>query len=95
MEIAEPSAEIRHDLPRRRFYDLKYLPPVTAACAFSSSDDAVAEKAYRAINMWMSIRGFSLAGPSAKFISTHPGNSVPAEIRLKELGVHPSALIQP
>jgi effector-binding domain-containing protein len=34
-----------------------------AACAFSSNDDASAEQAYRAINTWMSTRGFSLAGP--------------------------------
>lgn len=61
--IAEPFAEIRHDLPRRSFYDLKDLPPVTAACAFCGNDDAAAERAYRAINAWMSTRGFSLAGP--------------------------------
>ena len=61
--IAEPFAEIRHDLPHRSFYDLKNLPPVVAACAFSSNDDAAAEQAYRAINSWMSTRGFSLAGP--------------------------------
>jgi hypothetical protein len=61
--IAEPFAEIRHDLPRRSFYDLKDLPSVMAACAFSSNDDASAEQAYRAINTWMSTRGFSLAGP--------------------------------
>ena len=61
--IAEPFAEIRHDLPRRSFYDLKDLPPVMAACAFSSNDDAAAEQAYRAINTWISARGFCLAGP--------------------------------
>lgn len=61
--IAEPFAEIRHDLPRRSFYDLKDLPPVMAACAFSSNDNAAADQAYRAINTWMSTRGFSLAGP--------------------------------
>lgn len=61
--IAEPFAEIRHDVPRRSFYDLKDLPPVMAACAFSSNDDAAAEQAYCAINKWMSTRGFSLAGP--------------------------------
>lgn len=61
--IAEPFAEITHDLPCRRSYDLKNLPPVMAACAFCSNDDAAAEQAYRAINTWMSTRGFSVAGP--------------------------------
>lgn len=61
--IAEPFAEIRHDLPRRSFYDLKNLPPVVAACAFCGNDDAAAEQTYRAINAWMSDRGFFLAGP--------------------------------
>ena len=66
---AEPFAEIRHDLPRRSFYDLKDLPLVVAACAFSSNDDAAADKAYRAITRWMSARGFSPA-PSVRSIST-------------------------
>ena len=61
--IAEPFAEIKHDLPRRSFYDLKDLPPVMAACAFSRNDDAAAAEAYRTINTWMSTRGFSLDGP--------------------------------
>lgn len=61
--IAEPFAEIRTDLPRRSFYDLKDLPAVTAACAFSRNEDVDAEQTYRAINTWMSTRGFSLAGP--------------------------------
>lgn len=61
--IAEPFAEIKRDLPSRSFYDLKDLPPVVAACAFCSNDDAAADEAYRAINTWMSFRGFSLAGP--------------------------------
>ena len=61
--IAEPFAEIKHNLPRRSFYDLKDLAPITAACAFSRNEDAAADQAYRAINAWMSSRGFSLAGP--------------------------------
>ncbi|MGB6486574.1 MAG: MerR family transcriptional regulator [Steroidobacteraceae bacterium] len=61
--IAEPFVEIRGDVPRRSFYDVKELPSVMTACAFSGNDDAAADQAYRAINMWMSTRGFSLAGP--------------------------------
>lgn len=61
--IAEPFVEIRGNVPRRSFYDLKDLPSVMTACAFSGNDNAAADQAYRAINMWMSTRGFSLAGP--------------------------------
>lgn len=60
---AEPFAEIRHELPRRSFYDLKELPPVVAACAFSRSDDDAAEETYGAVRKWMSTRGRTLAGP--------------------------------
>lgn len=61
--IAEPFVEIRYRIPRCSFYDLQDLPPVTVACAFSSNDDTAAEDAYRAINIWMSVRGLSLASP--------------------------------
>lgn len=69
--IAEPFAEIRHDLPRRSFYDLRDLPPIMAACAFSTDDDAAAEQAYRAINAWMATRGFALAGPKREIYLDH------------------------
>lgn len=61
--IAEPFVEIRHDVPRRSFYEVQDLPAVMTACAFSSNDDATAEQTYRDINTWMSTRGLSLAGP--------------------------------
>lgn len=61
--MAEPFVEIRHGLPKRSFYDLKDLPSVVAACAFSGNDYDAAVDAYGAINTWMSARGFSLAGP--------------------------------
>lgn len=61
--IAEPFVEVGSHLARRSFYELKDLPPVVAACAFSSNDDAAAERAFGIINTWMSSRGFSLAGP--------------------------------
>jgi hypothetical protein len=34
-----------------------------AACAFCRNDDAAADEAFRAINMWTSIRGFSFFSP--------------------------------
>ena len=61
--IAEPFLEVRRNLTRRSFYDVKDLPAVTAACAFSGNDDADAERTYRAINTWMAARGFALASP--------------------------------
>ena len=67
---AEPFTAIRLEPPRRSFYDLKDLPPVMAACAFSSTDDTSGEQAYGAIRSWMSTRGFTLAARSAKSIST-------------------------
>jgi DNA-binding transcriptional MerR regulator len=68
---AEPFTEIRHELPRRSFYDLKDLPPVMAACAFSSTDDAAAEQTYGAIRDWMSTRGFALAGQKREIYLDH------------------------
>jgi effector-binding domain-containing protein len=68
---AEPFTEIRHELPRRSFYDLKDVPPVMAACAFSSADDAAAEQAYDAIRRWMSTRGFALAGAKREIYLDH------------------------
>ena len=61
--IAEPFVEVRRDVGRRSFYDVKDLPPVTAACAFSGNDDADAERTYGAIKTWMAARGFALASP--------------------------------
>lgn len=68
---AEPFTEIRYQLPRRGFYDLKDLPPVFAACAFSSTDDDAAEQAYAAIRNWMSTRGCTLAGPKREIYRGH------------------------
>ena len=61
--LAEPFVEIKRDIARRSFYDLTDLPPVTAACAFSSDSEMAAERTFRAINRWMAARGYSLNGP--------------------------------
>jgi DNA-binding transcriptional MerR regulator len=68
---AEPFTEIRYEPPRRSLYDLKDLPPVMVACAFSSTDDAAAEQAYAAIRNWMSARGFVLAGQKREIYLDH------------------------
>lgn len=68
---AEPFIEVRHEIPRRSFYELQDLPSVTAACAFSSTDDADAEHAYSAIRKWMATRGLELAGPKREIYRDH------------------------
>jgi DNA-binding transcriptional MerR regulator len=77
---AEPFTQIRHELPRRSFYDLKDLPPVTVACAFSRTDDAAAEETYAAIRNWMSTRGFALAGQKREI---HLDNMLEIQFPLK------------
>src|SRR6267142_974387 len=54
---------LKRRVPSRSVYDLKTLPAVTLACAYSASDDASAESAYDAVRKWMNIRGYQLAGP--------------------------------
>lgn len=68
---AEPFFEVRRELPPRSAYELKDLTPVTAACAFSSSDDDAAEHAYGAIRKWMATRGCNLAGAKREIYRDH------------------------
>lgn len=58
----EPFVALRERVPARSVYDLKELPPATLACAYSGSDEVSAERTYRAIRRWMSVRGYQLAG---------------------------------
>jgi|SRR5215469_13274596 len=82
---AEPFTEICRELPRRSFYDLKELPPVKAACAFSSTEEVAAEQVYAAIRSWMSTRGFALGGQKREIYLDHmleiqfPLKSIPQE----------------
>src|SRR5579871_2420016 len=59
----EAFVELSANLPRRSYYDLKSLPPVTVACAYSGVEDDQAEIAYDAIRAWMLTHGYKLAGP--------------------------------
>jgi DNA-binding transcriptional MerR regulator len=59
----EPFVELKRVVPRRSYYDLKELPPVAAACAYSGLEDEQAEGAYSAIRKWMKTRDYRLAGP--------------------------------
>lgn len=52
---------LKERLPARSFYDVKHLPPATLACAYTAEEDD--SPAYDAIQRWMQIRGYRLAGP--------------------------------
>lgn len=60
---AEPFIGLRKAIAARFPYEQKQLPEATLACAYSSLDDASAERAYVAIARWMDVRGYRLAGP--------------------------------
>jgi DNA-binding transcriptional MerR regulator len=59
----EPFIELRRVQFRPTIYESRELPAITAACAYSKSNDDDAEEAYEAIRKWMHTRGFRLAGP--------------------------------
>jgi DNA-binding transcriptional MerR regulator len=59
----EPFIEMKGVMPYRSSFQTRELPDITAACAYSGSNDESAEEAYDAIRKWMSTRGFRLAGP--------------------------------
>jgi effector-binding domain-containing protein len=52
---------VKQSVPRRSFYDLKQLPPVTVASAYCAMEED-AEPAYNAIRKWMNVRDYRLAG---------------------------------
>jgi effector-binding domain-containing protein len=58
----EPFVELKKAGPSSSFYEVKHLPAVTAACAYSGLDDEAAENTYAALCKWMQIRGYRLAG---------------------------------
>lgn len=59
----EPFVEVRPSRGMDQALDIKELPAVTAACAYAADDFETAERAYRAIRDWMSVRNCTLAGP--------------------------------
>jgi DNA-binding transcriptional MerR regulator len=50
-------------VPARQLYDLKQLPAATLACAYCLPDDVSAASAYHAVDNWITMRGYRLAGP--------------------------------
>jgi DNA-binding transcriptional MerR regulator len=59
----EPFVALKHKVPPRSYYDVKQLPSITAASAYSALDDDSADESYAAIRRWMSVRGYQVAGP--------------------------------
>ena len=59
----EPFVALQRRVPSRSVYELKQLPAATLACAYSEDDENCAEQVYAAIQKWMNIRGYRLAGP--------------------------------
>ncbi len=59
----EPFIELTKRVPPNSAFDRKDLPPASLACAYSSLDDESAERTYVALRRWMSVHGYSLAGP--------------------------------
>jgi DNA-binding transcriptional MerR regulator len=67
----EPFVELKRQVPRRSCYEVRWLPPVTVACAYSESDEDAAELAYRAIRKWINARGYVLDGPRRELYLDH------------------------
>jgi DNA-binding transcriptional MerR regulator len=59
----EPFVALRRPLLGRSIYDVKELPAITAASAYTALDDESAEQAYHSIRRWMTAGGYHLAGP--------------------------------
>jgi DNA-binding transcriptional MerR regulator/effector-binding domain-containing protein len=58
----EPFVEVRRDVPVRSGFEVKQLPAVTVACAFSSLNDADAESAYDTLGSFVRSRNCRLVG---------------------------------
>jgi len=59
--VGEMFVSLKERVAARSFYDVKHLAPATLACAYTAVDDD--SPAYNAIQRWMQIRGYRLAGP--------------------------------
>ena len=59
----EPFIVLKRNVPTRTIYDVKELPPVTVAAAYSDLSDDTAEHVYGSIRRWMSRYGYRIDGP--------------------------------
>jgi DNA-binding transcriptional MerR regulator len=59
----EPFVEIHSRAPRSGGYELKELPSATVASAYCESDECAAVRVYQAIDRWVHLHGYRLAGP--------------------------------
>jgi DNA-binding transcriptional MerR regulator len=58
----EAFVELNRYIPSGSRYIVRSLPETTAACAYSSMDDAAAESAYGALDRWLRARSFEAHG---------------------------------
>jgi effector-binding domain-containing protein len=54
--------EVKGAVPERSVFEVKQLPAVTVACAFSTLDDADAESAYDTLGSFVRSRNYRLVG---------------------------------
>lgn len=59
----EPFVTLRQRVPPRGCYELGQLPAATLACAYSTTDDASADRTYKALSSWTHVQGYRLVGP--------------------------------
>jgi DNA-binding transcriptional MerR regulator len=59
----EAFVELKHSIPSSRGYTVRSLAETTAACAYSSMDDAAAESVYSALDHWLHTRNCESRGP--------------------------------
>jgi DNA-binding transcriptional MerR regulator len=59
----EPFVALKRQVPSRTFYDVKDLPAATVASTYCNSDDDSAEQGYRALQKWLTVADYQLAGP--------------------------------
>jgi DNA-binding transcriptional MerR regulator len=59
----EAFVELKQYIPSGLGYSVRELPEVTAACAYSSMEDAVAESTYGALDRWLRTRQCEVCGP--------------------------------
>jgi DNA-binding transcriptional MerR regulator len=59
----EPFVQVSARAPRSASYELKEIPSATVAAAYCEPDDRDAERVYGAMERWIRLHDFKLAGP--------------------------------
>lgn len=58
----EPFVELKREIMQKSLFQVRELPAITAACAYSGLDENSAESAYGSIRRWMRVRDYRLGG---------------------------------